>query len=151
MSDKTYCGGCHCGDVRYAVSGPSVWKAICYCESCTRSAGAPAMAWAGIEKLRFRLLKGTITIYESSPGVLRGFCRRCGTSLTYQKDPLAIAGARDDIYIATRSLDDPTSYPPDEHVYYSERVRWLSVTDELPHHETLSTGHSHLQLATMKR
>jgi hypothetical protein len=143
-------GGCHCGQVRYQVSGPSIWKALCYCDSCTRACGAPAMAWAGIESARFHLIKGVPSVYESSPGVRRGFCGRCGTSLTYQKDPQVIPGARDDVYIAVRTLDDPCAYPPDEHVYYGERVPWFHVEDALPHHERLSSGYAHLQLATLK-
>ena len=31
-------------------------------------------------------------IHESSPGVLRGFCRHCGTPLTYQKNPKVLKG-----------------------------------------------------------
>ena len=146
---ETHAGGCLCGEVRYEISGSSVWSAICYCESCTRAAGAPATAWAGFDRSKFRLLKGRIEIYESSPGVLRGFCRHCGTSLTYQKNPKVLEGAMDDVYVATRTLDDPSAYPPDEHVHYGERVSWFNVDDELPHYDRCSAGHAHRQLATM--
>jgi hypothetical protein len=151
MTDKMHCGGCHCGHIRYEVSGASIWKAHCYCDSCTRVAGAPVVAWAGIQKSRFRVLRGSISIYESSSGVLRGFCRECGTSLTYQKDPSKIAGAQDHVFIATRTLDDPNAFPPDEHVYYSERVEWLNVEDARPHHERLSADYAYLQLATLNQ
>ncbi len=149
MTSKKHSGGCFCGEVRYEVSGSSIWKAVCYCESCTRAAGAPATAWAGFDKSKFRLLNGSIEIYESSPGVLRGFCRRCGTSLTYQKNPKVLEGAQDDVYILTRTLDDPNAYPPDEHVHYGERVSWFSVEDELPHYDAVSAEHAHRSLATM--
>ena len=146
---ETHSGGCLCGKVRYEVSGSSIWKSVCYCESCTRAAGAPAIAYAGFEKSKFRLLHGSIEIYESSPGVLRGFCRRCGTSLTYQKNPKVLEGALDDMYIATRTLDNPNAYPPDEHVYYGERVSWFNVEDELPHYDAVSAEHAHRSFATM--
>lgn len=148
--DASHAGGCLCSDVRYQVNGASVWKALCYCESCTRAAGAPAIAWAGFEKSRFRLLRGRIEIYESSPGVLRGFCRRCGTTLTYQKDPKVLEGALDDIYISVRTLDDASAYPPDEHVHYLERVLWFNVDDDLPHYDSVSTEHAHRSLATLR-
>ncbi len=146
---ETHSGGCLCGKVRYEVSGSSIWKSVCYCESCTRAAGAPAIAYAGFEKSKFRLLHGSIEIYESSPGVLRGFCRRCGTSLTYQKNPKVLEGALDDMYIATRTLDNPNAYPPDEHVHYGERVSWFNVEDELPHYDAVSAEHAHRSSATM--
>jgi hypothetical protein len=95
-------------------------------------------------------LKGRIEIYESSPGVLRGFCRRCGTSLTYQKNPKVLEGALDDVYVLTRTLDDPSAYPPDEHVHYGERVSWFNVDDELPHYEGVSAEHAHRSLASLR-
>ena len=144
-------GGCFCGDVRYVVSGPSVWSAICYCETCTRSCGGIAIAWAGIEKARFQLTRGGLVLYESTPGIWRGFCGRCGTSLTYQKDPQVIAGARDHVYIATRTLDDPDAYPPEEHVFYGERVPWLEIADTRPHHDGVSANYSHLQYLTLTK
>ena len=150
MSDmESLMGGCLCGAQRYRVTGPSVWAAVCYCESCTRSAGAPAVAWAGFEASRFTLLKGKLTVYRSSPGVLRGFCGRCGTTLTYRKDPAILAGAQDDVYIAVSSLDDPDACPPDEHVYYGERATWFHAAGDLPRHEGISPLHAHRQLATM--
>ena len=146
---KMSAGGCLCGAVRYQVSGDSVWKAICYCASCTRSSGGIAVAWAGIESSRFRVTRGRIRYFESTPGIHRGFCEICGTSLTYRKDPKVIEGARDDIYITVRTLDDPNDYPPDEHVFYGERVGWLTVADDLPHHHGVSDTHSHLQFLTL--
>jgi hypothetical protein len=95
-------------------------------------------------------LKGRIEIYESSPGVFRGFCYRCGTSLTYQKNPEAIEGAQDDVYVLTRTLDDPSAYPPDEHVHYGERVSWFNVDDKLPHHDEVSAEHAHRSLAFLR-
>jgi len=147
---ETHTGRCLCGEVRYEVSGASVWKSICYCASCTRAAGAPATAWAGFDRSKFHVLKGDIEVYESSPGVLRGFCRRCGTSLTYQKDPKVLEGALDDVYVLTRTLDDPGAYPPDEHVHYDERVSWFNVDDELPHYDHVSAAHAHRSLASLR-
>jgi len=148
--NETQSGGCLCGDVRYEVSGSSIWRSICYCESCTRAAGAPTTAWAGFDKSKFRLLNGSVEIYESSPGVLRGFCRRCGTSLTYQKDPEVLEGALDDVYILTRTLDDPNAYPPDEHVHFGERVGWITVADDLPHYDSVSAENAHRALGSMR-
>ncbi len=148
-TNQVHLGGCLCGDVRYEVSGPSIWKSICYCESCTRSCGGIAVAWAGFKKSCFHVLKGSIQYFESTPGINRGFCKRCGTTLTYQKDPEVIKGAQDDVYITVRTLDDPNAYPPDEHVLYGERVSWLSVDDDLPHHHGASAKYSHLQLSTL--
>jgi len=144
--DSAQCGGCLCGAVRYRVSGATLWHAFCYCESCTRAAGAPLVAWAGFPSAEFQLSAGDLAIYESSPGVRRGFCGRCGTTLTYQKDPAVLAGFSDDVYVATRTLDAPDAYAPEEHVYYGARVAWLEMGDGLPKHESLSPENAHRQL-----
>ena len=144
--EQAHDGGCLCGAVRYRVLGPSVWRAVCTCESCTRAAGAPLVAWAGFPSARFEVLAGEVAIYESTPGVRRGFCGRCGTTLTYQKDPQVLPGFADDVYIATRTLDDPGAYPPEEHVFHGERVVWLEMGDALPRHEGVSAKHAHRQL-----
>jgi hypothetical protein len=142
-------GGCLCGALRYRVAGPPVWTAVCYCVSCTRAAGAPAVAWAGFPSASFAVLAGRLTVYRSSPGVLRGFCGRCGTSLTYRKDPAVLAGAQDDVYVSINTLDDPDACPPEEHIKYGERAAWFHAGGDLPRHDVLSPAHAHRQLATM--
>jgi hypothetical protein len=149
--EQNHEGGCLCGAVRYSVSGPSIWRAVCYCESCTKACGGIGVAWAGFARENFRLLKGSLALFESTPGVQRGFCSRCGTSLTYRRDPAKLPDATDDTYITTRTLDVPDAYPPEEHVFYGERMTWLNVADELPHHERLSAKYEHLQLEAVKK
>lgn len=148
-TEKSCAGGCLCGEVRYEVRGEPVWSATCYCENCTRSVGAPVVAWAGFEAAGFRLLQGRPVLHESSPGVVRGFCGRCGTALTYQKNPAVLEGAQDDVYVATRTLDDPDAHPPTEHVHYRERAKWFVAGDDLPCHDSLSPGNAHRMLASM--
>ncbi len=88
MSDETMLisGGCYCGDVRYEATGPSVLVELCHCRSCRRAVGAPVMAWAAFRHSEFAITAGRPTAYESSPGVRRTFCGRCGTSLTLADD-----------------------------------------------------------------
>ena len=140
-----HAGRCLCGEVRYEIRGPAVWSTICYCESCTRATGAIAVAWTGVEKAGFRLVSGELRLHQSTPGIWRGFCPRCGTAITYQKDPKVIKGARDDVYVTTRSLEDPGAFPPKDHVYYAERVSWLEIRDDRPHNAGTSEKYRNLQ------
>ena len=142
---NVHAGRGRCGDVRYEIQEPTVRSTICYCESCTRSSGAIAVAWTGVEKSRFRLISGELRLHESTPGIWRGFCPRCGTALTYQKDPKVMKGARDDVYVTTRSLEDPDAFPPADHVYYAERVAWFEVRDDRPHNAGPSEKHRDIQ------
>ena len=140
--NQTVGGRCLCGAVQIEVTGPSLWRAICYCESCCRAVGAPAVAWVCFGKSQLSVVSGALARYESSPGVLRGFCQNCGTSLTYERQPReGVSGLNarpDEIFVTTLALDDPTAYPPEEHIRYGERVEWFQVADDLPCHEGLS-------------
>ena len=120
-------GGCRCGDVQFEASGQPVMVEYCHCRSCRHSVGAPLMAWAAFKRGEFSFLSGEPTEYESSSGVRRTFCGRCGTSLTLAEDRFA-----DEIYVALASFDDAESPSPEFHIWCSQRLSWLETTDDLP-------------------
>lgn len=120
-------GGCLCGAVRYRASGESSRPTLCHCNSCRRAAGAPLVAWTTFPPDRFEFTKGTPARYRSSPPVVRTFCARCGTSLTYQHTSFP-----DEIDVTIASLDDPAVFPPADHTWTSERIAWLELADGLP-------------------
>ena len=144
MADRME-GGCLCGAVRYTVRGDSVWKSLCYCESCCRAAGAPVVAWAGFKRGSFELIRGEIRHYASSVDALRGFCGVCGTTLTYEQhpdsdSPSTAGAAPDEIFITTMSMDDPEAYAPDEAVFTEEMPGWMRSAHSLPHSEVEPVG-----------
>lgn len=139
MVDETSAGGCHCGAVRYEVSGEPVWKSMCFCHSCTRTIGAPVVAWVGFPREEFELVLGTVKKYQSSDKGIRGFCPHCGTSLTYEKrseyEEVQNGGSRpDEIYVTTVSLDNPEKHAPDDYAYFEEKIDWLHPGEGLPKH-----------------
>ncbi len=109
MSDKTVpiTGGCMCGTVRYEAKGQPVLVEFCHCRSCRHAVGAPLMAWAAFRRSEFAITAGNPTAYESSPGMVRTFCGRCGTSLTGLD-----ARVPDEIYVSLGSFDDAEELPP---------------------------------------
>ena len=145
MNQSTHPGGCLCGAVRYTVQGDSVWKCLCYCESCCRAAGAPVVAWAGFSKEKFKITHGNLVHYASSANALRGFCGVCGTTLTYEQHPdspnESTAGARaNEVFVTTITLDDPEAYPPNEQVFAREKPQWMQSAHSLPHSTVSEKG-----------
>jgi hypothetical protein len=120
-------GGCACGAVRYDVEGDAFHRTLCHCVDCRRAAGAPAVAWFSVKADALRWTAGAPALHRSSPPVERGFCGACGTQLTYRHDDY-----RDEIDVATASLDDPELAPPDDHTFASQRLSWLKLADGLP-------------------
>ncbi len=119
-------GGCLCGAVRYQIGEPARFSSICHCRDCQRATGSPVSGFVGVALENFALLAGEQAIYESSPGVRRGFCRQCGTSLTYAGDPWP-----GEIHIYTATLDDPTVLPPSVHSMMTDNVTWFVTDDDL--------------------
>ena len=104
MSEDAFAanGHCRCGAVRFRVAAAPTLTEFCHCESCRRSAGAPLMAWAGIRRDAFAITEGEPVGHESTPGVVRTFCGRCGTSLTLADQRFA-----EEVYVAIAAFDDP--------------------------------------------
>ena len=135
MSDDSFAvsGHCRCGAVRFRVTAAPVLTEFCHYESCQRSVGAPLMAWAGFPRSAFAITEGDPVRYESTPGVVRTFCGRCGTSLTLGDERFA-----SEIYVATTAFDDPgttEAITPDVHIWRSERLRWVKTKDALPRYK----------------
>ena len=72
-------------------------------------------------------------MFESSPGVERGFCARCGTSLTYRR------ANRPGLFdVTTASLDDPEAFPPTKEIWVEERLSWEAGNPSLPQYARFS-------------
>lgn len=118
-------GGCLCGAVRYALRGAPTYSAHCHCRSCQRAVGAGVTTWSGVKPENFEVTRGRIAVYESSPGVRRGFCRACGTSLTYAGDGWT------DVGVLSATLDDPGVARPTTNVYLEHRLPWVALDESL--------------------
>ena len=120
-------GGCLCGAVRYRVEGEPEASGLCRCGTCRRAASAPVLPYAEFTSVRFAFSRGRPTDYDSSPGVTRSFCGRCGSPLTYRT-----ADAPDRVDLMICSLDDPGSITPAFHVWTRERLAWDGAEDGRP-------------------
>ena len=118
-------GGCMCGAVRYRLHGPFSYSAHCHCRSCQRAVGAGFATFSAVAPENFEMTRGELAIYESSPGVRRGFCRRCGTSLTYAGDDWT------DAAVLSATLDDPAAAVPTSNVYLEHRQPWVALDARL--------------------
>jgi hypothetical protein len=128
--DASYSGHCLCGDVAYELHGPALFCSYCHCPSCRRASGAGIVPWATFEAAAFRVTRGEPAAIESSPGVLRRFCGRCGTPLTYEHD-----SRQGQIDITLASMDDGHGLVPLCHVWAGAKAEWVEILDELPRFE----------------
>jgi len=127
MSESSIEGGCFCGAIRYRAEGAPSGSMLCHCRTCRRVAGAPVVGWLTFPIASFRFIRGEPDELQSSPAVLRTFCRQCGTPLTYRHE--SEAGTLD---VATATLDYPNAFPPTHHSWLSHDLAWLKFGDGLP-------------------
>ena len=82
---ETMTGGCQCGRVRYAVRIEDRDAYLCHCRMCQRATGGVSIAFKNVAKADVAWEREPDR-YRSSPFAGRGFCRDCGTPLTYESD-----------------------------------------------------------------
>jgi hypothetical protein len=79
---------------------------ICHCRMCQKAFGNYFAPLADVNLDNFVLTRGALSIFRSSAAVERGFCKDCGTPLSFRYvDEPKIA-------IALGSLDHPERVPP---------------------------------------
>jgi hypothetical protein len=117
-------GRCLCGAVRFTASGPAKWTAYCHCESCRRHTGAPVSAYAGFERGQVRFSGAEPAWFASSPGVRRGFCATCGSTLSFEGERWP-----GEIHLHVSAFDRPQDFAPTTHGYAEERIGWVHISD----------------------
>ncbi|CCV13385.1 conserved hypothetical protein [Mesorhizobium sp. STM 4661] len=116
-----YQGGCLCGAVRYRAEVVPINERVCHCGLCQKAIGAAFNA-----RVLFRIVDvtvdGPVATVNSSPDLKRGFCATCGTTMFSRRDSAGIIG------ITTGSLDDPSLFRPEMHMWTASSPRCGSMT-----------------------
>jgi len=120
-------GRCLCGAIRYRAGTPISPATYCHCESCRRAAGSHVVAWITVPVGTMQFTAGTPSLVESSAGVRRAFCGRCGSPLTYWNSSRA-----DEIDVTIGTLDDPSPHAPADHIWMQDAPAWDLPRDGLP-------------------
>ena len=113
-------GGCLCGAVRFRATGEPKWTIWCHCQSCRRHCGAPAAAFASFDVSTVEVTTGAITKFQSSPGTVRGFCGRCGSTLTCES-----TAAPGETHFHIGAFDRAADLEPRADYFVEERLPWV--------------------------
>ena len=119
-------GGCQCGDIRYALSAEPFNPHVCHCRMCQKASGGLFMPFASVNLESFAWTRGSPGIFKSSAVAERGFCRSCGTPLSYRNIENAW------ISLTTGSFDEPERLPPAVQLGVESRMSWFARLDGLP-------------------
>jgi len=119
-------GGCQCGRVRYTVAIDNDDAYLCHCRMCQRATGGVSIAFKNVKRAAVRWDQEPER-YASSEIALRGYCRACGTPLTFE-----FADGGENMDLTVGSFDNPGRFTPKHHFgAESMHRRWVD-TSALP-------------------
>ncbi len=126
QQEKIRTGGCQCGAVRFRIRGELGRPSICHCRMCQKQFGGffgPLVTAKG----ETEWTREEPAYFQSSINIARGFCKHCGTPLTY-KHPGGLE-------IAIGAFDDRSDLAPQIQVNYGSRVPWVETIFSAPVHD----------------
>jgi hypothetical protein len=96
---------------------------------CQKASGQPFMAFARVGRNELRWTRGAPAVFRSSTLVERGFCKDCGTPLTYRFEG-------ENISVAIGSFDDPAAVTPIIQYGVEGELPWCATLAALPRKRT---------------
>ena len=125
-------GGCLCGSVRFAYTGPLGGElgavTVCHCAQCRKAQGyGCAVAPASASGFSVKCGRDAIGEHQSSPGKWRAFCKACGSPLYSRRDEKP-----DDLRLRLGALDaTPADLKVDAHIFAQGAPSWSFADDAL--------------------
>ncbi|MEM9709319.1 MAG: GFA family protein [Pseudomonadota bacterium] len=120
-------GYCLCKKTQWEFDGSITWACYCHCDDCRRNCAAPVVGWIGVPRKMFRWTGDAPKTFESSKGVFRHFCGRCGSPMGFEADHYPGG-----MHLYAASMENPEDFEPTFHVYYQSKLPWLAMDDALP-------------------
>jgi len=118
-------GGCLCGAVRFITTGEPKGVYWCHCQSCRKHTGAPVSVFVAFDCDAYRVTKGEVSKFDSTPGkTRRGFCARCGSTLACESLPGPTM-----THFHVGAFDQAARLRPTKHYFSEEHLPWLKIVD----------------------
>jgi hypothetical protein len=123
-------GGCSCGAVRYRLLSEPLFTHCCHCRNCQRQTGSAFVINLLIETDRVQLLAGEPRPVEvprndgSTQTIFR--CPTCQVAVFSQ---YGHPGVR---FVRGGTLDQPSRFEPDVHIYTRSKVDWVILPGSAP-------------------
>ena len=127
-AEVTYKGGCLCGGFKYTYTGERFQLTNCHCGLCHKATGAALFTVFVIPRSCVTITEAaTDTFYESSEGVERHFCNRCGTSI-YDDAP----ASADTLTMSVSTLEEYPETSVGGEMFVNYKVPWHTLYEGAP-------------------
>jgi hypothetical protein len=110
--------------VKYRIEGEIEFTSHCHCTMCQKQHGAAFGSYGNVPLHNFSYRAGAelLAVFESSAGVRRTFCGRCGSSLTWHSE----RQFKDQLAVALGTLDTPYTGVVTRNIHTDTRAGWLA-------------------------
>lgn len=119
----SWSGGCQCGKVRFRVDGELSDASVCHCRMCQKAMAGPFGAFVAARPEDLTWTRGEPARFQSSRTIQRGFCRDCGTPLTFE------GGKK--VGLAMFALDRAAELAPEMQLVPESAPAWLATVCDL--------------------
>src|SRR5579872_2056905 len=129
-TSRSLTGRCFCGAVEYTVADEFRYALNCHCSQCRRTTGSAFKPFAGIERSKLRLTRGSddlLIVGEENANDTH--CGRCGSLLF----SLVREGAF--VHVTLGTLVDDPAIRPSAHIFVGSKAPWFTIADDLPQYE----------------
>jgi hypothetical protein len=122
-------GSCLCGDVAWETTGEFDFMSHCHCSRCRKANGAAFSTEVMCDAADFRFTRGRdrVSRFESSPGLARAFCQRCGSPVPEDTKPW-----QGKLLLPAGSFDDEIDAHPMGHIFAGSKAPWYDIPPGLP-------------------
>lgn len=127
---KEITGGCLCGAVRYVATAAPLVVRMCWCRLCQyygSGSGTLNLAFAREAVKISGNLHDHASIADSGNHMHRRFCPRCGTQIVSEAEERPHL-----IVLRAGTLDDPSAFSPQAHIWTSQAPAWANLDPALP-------------------
>lgn len=124
MTIEKHTASCMCGNITLEATGPAHYTEYCHCKWCQQSSGSAFISWVVFDDDKVKVTKGQLSHYQSGAKSKRGFCRDCGSTISFQ-----FPGNFD---IALGVMDNPEPFEACKHIWNKSRIKHINITDDLP-------------------
>jgi len=136
---------CLCAGIRIEISGKLGPVVYCHCSRCQKASGTAFGANADVRRKYWAFVSGEELIreFESSPGIFRAFCSRCGSPVYSRR-----RDAPDVVRLRLGLLSDDPERRSLAHFWVQSKAPWFEIADGLPQFAAGPAEHER-EIATM--
>ena len=121
----TRTGSCQCGQVNYAVEGPELGLAICYCTECQKMSTGIGTYSLIVPRASFHIRSGWLKHWQrnadSGATITCHFCPECGVRIYHESSEMDL------VRVKAGTLDNARELEPDVHVWTRSAPAWVKV------------------------